>query len=257
MKIFHRAMALCLCILSTFTCTVSADECLTWYIIKKGNETPGFPNPAVVDKLNGYYIDTNAAQNNEKILYLTFDAGYENGNVSKILDILKENNIPGAFFILSNIIIKNPEVINRMFNEGHLVCNHTKNHKNMSSLTNEEMAANLGALENLCLEKTGKKMEKLFRFPEGKYDERTLKCASELGYKTFFWSLTYADWDNGKQPNKAASIKKMLENTHDGAVILLHPTADINVAILPELISAWKEMGYSFGSLNDLIIRNQ
>ena len=257
MKNIIKAVAFGLFLITLFSCIINAEDTLAWYIIKKGNCTPDFPNTVFVDEYNGYYIDSTAAKNGEKIIYLTFDAGYENGNVSKILDILKENDVKGAFFILSNIINKCPEVIKRMFDEGHLVCNHTKNHKNMSTLTNEEMTANLEALEALCYEKTGYKMEKYFRFPEGRYDKRTLKCASDQGYKTFFWSLTYADWDNSRQPSKEASIKKMLDNTHPGAVILLHPTSDINVEIMPELIKEWKAMGYTFGSLNELVERNK
>ena len=143
-----------------------------------------------------------------------------------------------------------------MFTDGHLVCNHTKNHKNMSTLTDEEMTANLLSLEDLCYELTGYKMEKYFRFPEGKFDKRTLNNAYNNGYKTFFWSLSYADWDNNKQMDKNSAIKKVLNNTHPGAVILLHPTSDINVEILPTLIEEWTNNGYTFGTLDGLIAKN-
>ena len=229
----------------------------SWYIIKNGEDTPSFPNEAkLVKQHGGYYIDEIAATKGEKIIYLTFDAGYENGNIEKTLDILLKENVPGAFFILSNIIYKNPEIIKRMFIEGHEVCNHTKNHKNMSNLTDDEMKANLEALEDLCFQATGYQMKKFFRFPEGRYDERTIKTANDLNYKTFFWSLAYADWDNNKQLSEQKAINKLIGNTHNGAIILLHPTSDTNVKILPELISRWKKMGYSFGKLEDLINRN-
>ena len=229
----------------------------SWYIIKNGNDTPKFPNEAELVKTHGgYFIDEYAASTGDKKIYLTFDAGYENGNIEKTLDILKNENIPGAFFILSNIIYKNPDIINRMFNEGHEVCNHTKNHKNLSNLTDEEIKANLEALESLCLQRTGCQMKKYFRFPEGKFDERTIKIANSLNYKTFFWSLAYADWDNNKQLSEEKAINKLISNTHNGAVILLHPTSDTNVKILPKLIKKWREMGYSFGTLEELIERN-
>ena len=256
MKRFIQALSVMLVLSTLLSINARAEECFAWYIVKKGHSTPGFANTELVERENGFYIDKKAAENNEKILYITFDAGYENGNVSKILDILRCESVPAAFFILSNIINKNPELIVRMFDEGHLVCNHTKNHKNPAVLTNEEMAANLKSLEDLCYEKTGKIMTKYFRFPEGKYDERTLKEANKLGYTTFFWSLAYADWDNGNKPSKEASIKRILNNTHPGAVILLHPTADINAEIMPDLIKAWRDMGYSVGTLTDLVSRN-
>ncbi len=257
MKQCVKIISVILILFMLLNTTALADECLGWYIVKKGNSTPGFPSTEQIDKLNGYYIDKKSAENNEKVLYITFDAGYENGNVSKILDILKDNSVPAAFFILSNIINKNSDVVKRMFEEGHLVCNHTKNHKNMATLTNEEMAANLRTLEDLCYKKTGYKMEKYFRFPEGRYDYRTLKCASDLGYSTFFWSLAYADWDNSKKPNKEQSIERIISNTHPGAIILLHPTSQINVEILPSLIIRWHEMGYTFGTLHDLVNTNK
>jgi peptidoglycan-N-acetylmuramic acid deacetylase len=140
-----------------------------------------------------------------------------------------------------------------MADEGHLVCNHTKNHKNLSLSSAEEIKNNLTALEKIYEEKTGNKMAAYFRFPEGKYSEEALKAVKNLGYKTIFWSLAYADWDNNKQPNIEKSKKLLLDNTHNGAVILLHPTSDTNVKILDELIVEWKNRGYSFGTLDELV----
>ena len=228
------------------------------YIIKNGSKTPEFPKEAdLVSESNGYYIDKKAAENNEKIIYLTFDAGYENGNVEKIVNILDENGIKGAFFLLSHIIAKSPNTVKKMFDGGHTVCNHTKNHKNMATLTHDEMKANLETLENLCLEKTGYQMSKYFRFPEGKFSERTLRQACEFGYTTFFWSLAYADWDNSTASNDNSAIKKIIDNTHPGCILLLHPTSDINVRILPTLIDKWRSMGYTFGTLDELVRRNR
>jgi peptidoglycan-N-acetylmuramic acid deacetylase len=139
-----------------------------------------------------------------------------------------------------------------MADEGHLVCNHTKNHKDMTTLTEEEMVANLKFLEQLCLEQTGVEMAKYFRFPEGRYSKRTLLTAEKNGYKTIFWSLSHKDWDNAAQPNAEASMKLLCENTHNGAIILLHPTSSVNAEILPVLIDKWRAAGYSFGTLSDL-----
>ena len=232
-------------------------QCEGWYIVKRKNETPGFPKSASeLDTHSCYYIDKTANERGDKVLYLTFDAGYENGNVEKVLDIMKEEKVTGAFFVLANIINKNTELIRRMSSEGHLVCNHTKNHKNLSKLTNDEIEENLRSLEDLCQEKAGVKMSPYFRFPEGVYSEESIKAVESLGYKTFFWSMAYADWDNGRQPEESKAIKTLLDQTHPGAVILLHPTSETNSKILSILIRSWKDMGYRFGTLDELVAKN-
>lgn len=229
------------------------NSAICWYLKKKKNSAPDFPNNTdFIDSNSGYYIDKKANKSADKVLYLTFDAGYENGNVEKILDILKEKDVPAAFFILSNLIIKNTELVKRMHDDGHLVCNHTKNHKDMTTLTEEEMEKNLLALETLYEEKTGYTMTKFFRFPEGKYSEDRLSLCHRLGYKTFFWSIAYADWDNGKQMSCDKAINKLMSQTHPGAIILLHPTSETNVKILPTLIERWRNEGYRFGSLDEI-----
>ena len=188
------------------------------------------------------------------MVYLTFDAGYENGNVEKILDVLKTENVKGAFFILGNLITRNTELVKRMADEGHTVCNHTVHHKDMTKVSSkEEFSAELCALEELYREYTGKEMAKYYRPPEGKYDEKTLAYANELGYKTIFWSLAYADWDNNKQPSIEKAMKILLDNMHNGAVILLHPTSATNAAIIGELIRTLKAEGYRFGELTGLV----
>ncbi len=241
-------------LISIFACSVSAEEGVSWYVKRSGNARPAIDeNQRIIEKYNGYYIDKNVSDTSaEKIIYLTFDAGYENGNVEKIMDTLKEKNVPAAFFVLDNIIIKNTDLIKRMEAEGHTVCNHTRNHKDLTKCTDEEIKSNVLRLEEIYKEKTGYDMAKYFRFPEGKYSERSLKVISDLGYKTIFWSFAYADWDNDNQPPLDTSIKKILDNTHNGEVILLHPNSETNAKILPTLIDKWREMGYEFGTLDRL-----
>lgn len=226
----------------------------SWYCKRNGGAQPEVSvEEERISEYGGFSIDRSVSDtSHKKVIYLTFDAGYENGNVEKILDALKEGGVPAAFFILDNIILKNPDLVTRMANEGHLVCNHTKDHKNISSYTPERIKENLSALETLYEEVTGDKMAPFFRFPEGKYSIKALKAVSELGYKTVFWSFAYDDWDNARQMSESRAMKKILSNTHNGAVILLHPTSAVNAKIMPKLISEWKNMGYSFGTLNDL-----
>ena len=255
MKGFLKKFTVLFLILSLLSVPLSAKaaECKSWYIKRNGNKTPIFPTDAEeLKEYNCYFIDEKCADLMEHRLYLTFDAGYSNESFEKILDILKDEKVPAAFFLLDNIILKNTDLVNRLEDEGHLVCNHTKNHKNLSFSSKQAIAEDLSALENIYREQTGREMSKYFRFPEGKYRIKALKAVSELGYKTVFWSFAYDDWDNARQMSESRAMKKILSNTHNGAVILFHPTSAVNAKIMPKLISEWKNMGYSFGTLNDL-----
>ena len=256
MKKTHRyiTLSIIICvIISTFTHTVYAQSC-HWYIKRNGTSRPNFPKEAeIIKEYGAYFVDDKLSDGSDvRRLYLTFDAGYENGNIEKILDVLCDESVPAAFFLLDNIILKNTDLVKRMTDDGHLVCNHTKNHKDLSSASLEEIKRDLEALENIYTDATGRSMSKYFRFPEGKYSIDALKCVQKLGYKTIFWSFGYDDWDNGRQLEAKKAIEKILSNTHNGAVILLHPTSKTNAEILPTLISEWKKMGYTFGTLDEL-----
>ncbi|MBR3806651.1 MAG: polysaccharide deacetylase family protein [Clostridia bacterium] len=254
MKGFLKKITVLFLILSLLSVPLSAKaaECKSWYIKRNGNKTPIFPEDAEeLKEYNCYFIDEECADLMEHRLYLTFDAGYSNESFEKILDILNDENVPAAFFLLDNIILKNTDLVNRLEDEGHLVCNHTKNHKNLSFSSKQAIAEDLSALENIYREQTGREMTKYFRFPEGKYSLEAIKSVNELGYTTVFWSFGYDDWDNSRQMSPEKAKKKILENTHDGAVILLHPTSTTNASILRDLIHTWRDMGYEFYSLDD------
>ena len=188
-----------------------------------------------------------------KVLYLTFDAGYENGCTETILDVLKDQQVPAAFFLVGNYLEKNADLVRRMVEEGHIVGNHTMHHYDMSRLTGKDaFSAELQDLEVLYREVTGREMPKFYRPPQGIYSEENLRMAKELGYKTVFWSLAYVDWNNDAQPTREDAFRKLLPRTHPGAVVLLHSTSRTNAAILEELIEKWKEEGYTFGTLEEL-----
>ena len=190
---------------------------------------------------------------NEKVLYLTFDAGYENGCTARILDTLKEKQVNAAFFLVGNYIQRNPDLVRRMAEEGHIVGNHTMHHYDMSKLSDKAaFSKELTDLEALYKETTGQELPKYYRPPQGIYSEKNLKMAQELGYKTVFWSLAYVDWNNDAQPTREAAFAKLLPRTHNGAVVLLHSTSKTNAEILGELIDKWKAEGYRFGTLEEL-----
>ena len=227
-----------------------------WYCIrnKEHKQLPLDPDMKFIQNYDGYYIDKKHGDNDpDKIVYLTFDAGYENGNIEKILDVLKEENVPGTFFILGNLLKKNKDLVSRMISDGHTVANHTMHHHNMVAMSSKaEFASELTALEKLYKETTGCEISKYFRPPEGSFSEDTLRYAKELGYKTIFWSIAYADWDNERQPTAGFAKEKILGNLHNGAVILLHPTSSTNASIMKELITEIRAQGYRFGTMEEL-----
>ena len=189
----------------------------------------------------------------QKVLYLTFDAGYENGCTEKILDVLKREQVPAAFFLVGNYMEKNADLVRRMVAEGHTVGNHTMHHYDMSKLSAKEaFSKELTDLEDLYRQVTGQELPKYYRPPQGIYSEENLKMAKELGYKTVFWSLAYVDWNNDAQPTLQEALGKLLPRTHPGAVILLHSTSGTNAEILEELIETWKAEGYEFGTVEEL-----
>ena len=189
----------------------------------------------------------------EKVLYLTFDAGYENGCTEKILDTLKKHEVPAAFFLVGNYVNRNADLVRRMVAEGHIVGNHTMHHPDMAKISDKEaFRKELEELEDLYRETTGKELPKYYRPPQGTYSQKNLEMAKELGYKTVFWSLAYVDWNNDAQPSEQTAFEKLLPRTHNGAVILLHSTSQTNARVLDELLTRWKDQGYRFGTLYDL-----
>ena len=189
----------------------------------------------------------------EKVLYLTFDAGYENGCTEKILDVLKKQEVKAAFFLVGNYMERNADLVRRMAEEGHTVGNHTMHHPDMSAITDKAaFSRELQDLESLYKETTGRELPKFYRPPQGIYSEENLKMAQELGYQTVFWSLAYVDWNNDAQPSREEAFAKLLPRTHNGAVVLLHSTSRTNAEILDELLTKWEEMGCRFGTLEEL-----
>lgn len=194
----------------------------------------------------------------EKTIYLTFDAGYENGNTAPILDALQKHHVPAAFFVVGNFISENPDLIRRMEKEGHIVCNHTYSHPDIARISTKNTFQNeLSKVEDVYRKITGKKMLKFYRPPQGIYSKKNLEMAKSLGYHTFFWSLAYVDWYQDDQPSEEEAFDKLLSRIHPGAIVLLHSTSSTNAAILDELLEKWEGMGYSFGSLEDLVKAKQ
>lgn len=214
--------------------------------------------PPVANATSEYLKEYDAVycmSGDEKKLYLTFDAGFENGSTEKILDALKKHGVKGTFFLVGNYLETSPDLVRRMVEEGHTVANHTFSHPDMSKIGDmESFKAELQKNEELYREVTGREMPKLYRPPQGKFCESNLKMAKELGYHTVFWSLAYVDWYENDQPTPEQAFGKLVPRIHPGAVVLLHSTSSTNGAILDELLTRWEELGYSFGDLEGELI---
>ena len=185
-----------------------------------------------------------------KKVYLTFDNGYEAGYTNKILEVLKANNVKACFFVTAHYVNSASDLVQRMIDEGHIVGNHTVNHKSMPSLNEEQIKSEVMNLHQAVYEKFGIEM-KYIRPPKGEYSEKSIACCNNLGYTTVMWSFAYDDWDENKQSREEYGKKKILDNIHNGAVILLHATSKDNSNILDYCIKQIKNMGYEFASLDE------
>ena len=221
-----------------------------WYCMRAGDgKQPELPSEfSFIRDHECYYIDTNCG----KTVYLTFDAGYNNGNIEKVLDALSAHCAKGAFFIVSNLVRNEPELVSRITDEGHLVCNHTVKHRDMRQLNEDQFKEELSEMENAYSNATGKELAKFYRPPRGEFNEENLVWAESMGYKTVLWSVAYADWDNDKQPDVDKALELLKSRVHPGAIILLHPTSASNAALLDAFLTYLEDEGYSYGSLYDL-----
>ena len=221
---------------------------------EEGQRPVGNATVAELQPYHAYY----AQDTNEKIIYLTFDCGYENGNTPAILDALKKHQISATFFTVGTFLEAEPDLVKRMVAEGHTLGNHTWHHPDMSAIStidafSEELSSTADAYRQI----TGEEMPHYYRPPQGKYSTENLQMAKNLGYSTFFWSLAYVDWYQDNQPSKEEAFAKLLGRIHPGAIVLLHNTSSTNAAILDELLTRWEEMGYHFGTLQELITQSQ
>ncbi len=229
--------------------TTLSNKKIGWGIKREDNHKQpdvGSENKRIIDKYDGICMGNPELP----YVYLTFDNGYEAGYTKKILAVLKENEVPAAFFITGHYVNSEPELVKKMIDEGHVVGNHTVNHKSMPDLTNEQIQTEMMDLHKAVYEKFGYEM-KYTRPPKGEYSERTVAYTNSLGYKTVMWSFAYDDWEESKQGREEYGKKKILDNVHNGAVILLHGTSKDNSNILDECIKEIKKMGYEFKRLDE------
>ncbi len=215
---------------------------------KSGEKPTGNATVDEMKEYNAYYM----AEGDEKVLYLTFDCGYENGNTEPILDALKAHNAPATFFVVGHFLESAPDIVKRMVEEGHTVGNHTYHHPDMSEISDEaSFRKEMTDAADLFKEVTGTEMAMYYRPPQGKYSTSNLQMAKDMGYSTFFWSLAYVDWNVDSQPSREEALEKLMGRVHPGAIVLLHSTSKTNGEILDEVLTKWEEMGYTFRPLSD------
>lgn len=223
-----------------------------WFRRMEGHLPSGSGEEGVsIAEYGGYYRDTNCPED-EKVIYLTFDCGYENGYTPAILDALKAADVKAMFFVTKNFITRNPDYVKRMKEEGHLVGNHTARHLASSGLTPEELEAELLEVEQAMRDCTGYEMDRFFRPPLGEYSERVLRVAQDMGYKTIFWSIAYLDYEEDAPPGKAYVVQHFQKYHHSGAIPLIHNTCVSNAEALPEVLEYLRAEGYQFKRLDEL-----
>lgn len=221
-----------------------------WLKRNEDHKVPEVSDKIDFSKYDAYYVDPKPKK--KQCIYLTFDCGYENGFTPKILDVLKKNKVPAAFFVTKPFIREESELVKRMKKEGHVVGNHTVHHKSMPSLSDRDNKQEIIDCAEFFKEKTGYDMDLFIRPPMGEYNENTLKLTKKMGYKTIFWSMAYVDFDVNKQPGKDYVIKHFQDYTHNGAIPLMHNVSQSNAEALDTVIKNLKKEKYEFLSLKKL-----
>lgn len=227
---------------------------LAWWFRRDANHGPsGCDDTVDISEYNACYLDFEASEKNEKVIYLTFDCGYDNGYTEPMLDILKKEQVPACFFVTQTYIRDNIDIVKRMKEEGHQVGNHTIYHICMPDKSYEEIVQEVTGCAEYMKEATGYDMDPYLRPPSGEYSARTLAITRDLGYKTVFWSIAYMDYDVNNQPGVDFVIEHFEKYHHSGAIILMHNVSSSNDGALEKVIANLKAEGYRFASLNELM----
>lgn len=223
----------------------------SWWFRRKEDHVPsGSGEEFSIEPYSSYYIDKNVSED-DKVIYLTFDCGYENGFTPSILDTLKEKNVKALFFVAQHFVESRPEYVKRMKDEGHMVGNHTVRHLSSPELTPEELVTELETVASTMEQMTGYPMDPYFRPPMGRYSERTLKVAQDMGYVSLFWSIAYYDYDRNDQPGKEYVVDHFDTYHHNGSVILMHNISESNAEALGDVIDLLRSEGYRFGEVSE------
>ncbi|GGM30051.1 delta-lactam-biosynthetic de-N-acetylase [Paraliobacillus quinghaiensis] len=206
----------------------------------------------ILEENGGYYID----KSGDKVVYLTFDNGYEQGYTEPILDVLKKEDVPATFFVTGHYVRSQPELVKRMDRDGHIIGNHSNHHADFTTLSKEEMKEDLTLLDRAVAAITDQEKLQYLRPPRGTFNPQTIQWANELGYTHVFWSLAFVDWETDHQKGWEKSYQQVMKQIHPGAVILLHTVSKDNAEAIEHFITDLRKQGYTFKSLDDLVLKN-
>lgn len=230
------------------------NKTFNWSYKPAPTHTPADTEPHYKDMLtasDGYFL----GDTNEKSLYLTFDNGYENGYTEKVLDVLAEKKVPGAFFVTGHYLKTAGELVKRMVNDGHIVGNHSFHHPSLPAVSDGKLTEELESVKTMFTELTGESKMQYLRPPRGEFSERTLMNSKQMGYTNVFWSLAYKDWEVDKQKGKDYAFEQVMKRIHPGAVMLIHSVSPDNAAALADIIDECERLGYTFRSLDELSLQ--
>lgn len=258
MRFIQKSSCIMILLLFTFTSihgVAEAEGSYGWGF--KKNDQHELPDvgkyDAILDKYDAYYADKSGKKN----IYLTFDNGYEQGYTGKILDVLKKNDVPATFFVTGQYVESEPDLVKRMADEGHIIGNHTYHHPDLTKESKEDMQDELDGVEKAVRKVSSQKEMKYLRPPSGTFSEKTLERAKDLGYIDIFWSLAFVDWNTDNQSGWKYAYDQMMDQIHPGAIVLLHTVSKDNAEALSHVINDLKEKGYTFKSLDDMVIQDK
>jgi len=222
----------------------------SWYIMRQDKHKPsgGADTAANLKKYAACYYDNKAK---DKVMYITFDCGYEAGYTKKMLNTLKKHNVKATFFVTKAFVEQQPKLCKRMKKEGHIVGNHTLNHPSLPSVSVKKLKSEVNGLAKLFKKKTGYKLDKYIRPPMGEYSNRVLKILNDMGYRTVFWSIAYMDYDVNNQPGKAYVVDHFKKYHHKGAITLTHNTSKSNMEALDDVLTNLENEGYRFATIDE------
>ena len=236
--------------------TIARAEEYHWGFKPTRNEVPveiGEPLEGLLDKYGAIY----KGNTDKKVVYLTFDNGYENGFTESILKTLREEQAPATFFLTGHYLTSATDLVNQMVKDGHIIGNHSYGHPNMARLSPNEMVMEWTQFDQKLKELTGIERTYYARPPEGTFNEQLLKVGVENNYQHVFWSIAFKDWLKDERRGYEYAYNALMNQLHPGAIILMHTVAQDNAEALPKFIKAAKEKGYTFGSLDDLVLEKE
>lgn len=253
LMLIMTVLSLSMCIMMTAYSTVDARGFGWGYKKNSEHKIPEIGRYHEMLNENGaYYAD----ESGDKVVYLTFDNGYEEGYTDDILDVLKEENVPAAFFVTGHYVDSQPDLVKRMVDEGHIVGNHSYTHPDLTTVTKETMKKELETVQDQVAEISDQKQLTYMRAPRGAFNEQSLKWANDLGYTSIFWSLAFVDWNTDAQKGGDYAFDQIMNQMHPGAIILMHTVSSDNADALSKLIKELKKQGYQFKSLDDLVLKD-